>query len=104
MSLSPFSPWHRGQVNRVIRSREILDRLFRPAVHTRDPGIRSSIRPVRVTRPNPGQVSSHDLVGVFLELTGQLVLQCLAAACAFARLTSALRCAPFTGSNRVLPE
>ena len=54
---------HRRDVERIIPSGQILDRLLRPAMHPGDPGVRSPVGAVRVIRPNPCQVGSDDLVG-----------------------------------------
>jgi hypothetical protein len=83
---------HRRNVKRIIPSGHTLDRLLRPAMNPQDPGICGPVRAVRVIRPNPGEVGSDDLVGVFLELASQFVAE---------RLTEGLRLRPSDSPMRV---
>jgi hypothetical protein len=45
---------HRSNVERIVQSGDILDRLFRPAMHPRDPGVGSTVGAVWVIRPRKG--------------------------------------------------
>jgi hypothetical protein len=69
---------HRRNVERIIWDGDVLDGFFRSAMDTRDPGVSSPVRSVRVVRPDPGQMGGHDLVSVLFELSSQLVAERLA--------------------------
>jgi hypothetical protein len=57
---------HRSNVERIIKSSDVLDRFSRSTVDTRDPGVCSPVGAVWVVRPDPGQVGRHDLVRVLV--------------------------------------
>jgi hypothetical protein len=96
---------HRSNVERIVRSRDVLDRLFGPAMDPRDPSIRGPVSAVRIIGPDPGQVGRHDLVRVFLELASKFVAKGLSAGLRLrpSDLRTALR-APLAESSRVWPE
>jgi hypothetical protein len=70
---------HRRDVKRIIERRQLsLDHLLGAAMNPRDPSIRGSVRPVRITRSDPGRVGRYNLVGVLLEFASELVAERLA--------------------------
>jgi hypothetical protein len=68
----PLLACHLRHVQRIIKSSHVLDRFFGAAMNPGDPGVCGPVRTVRVIRPDPGQISIDNFVGVLLELARQL--------------------------------